>query len=190
MLDGFVNRYTVMLAHFADNPLNTWLPQFFRHATEDARHSFAAEIHRLLRHSDDAQQREAWERWLQRYWRDRLDGLPKPLDDTETRLMFACLPAFQTLFPTAVELALSMRSVPLSGSQTIYDLWRVDHGRNSPHAVARLLVHAVARLLVHLGEHASRDPTWHRANELIDVLLRADIPDNLRGQLVELLARL
>ena len=182
MLDGFVNRYTVMLAHFAEDAVDTWLPQFFRHAIDGARYSFASEIHRLLRHSDDAQQRETWERWLERYWKDRLEGVPKPLDDAETRLMFACLPAFQTLFATAVELALCMRSVPLSGSQTIYDLWRGDHGGNAPHAVAKLLVH--------LGEHASRDPSWQRADELIAVLLSADIPDNLRRQLMELLARL
>ena len=181
-LDGFVNRYTVMLAHFADDPVDTWLPEFFHHPSDGALLRFASEIHRLLRHSDDAQQRETWERWLKRYWKHRLDGVPKPLNDAETRLMFACLPAFKTLFATAVELALCMRSVPLSGSQTIYDLWRGNHGRDAPEAVAKLLVH--------LGEYASPDPTWHRADELITVLLSADIPDNLRRHLLELLARL
>ena len=181
MLDGFVNRYTVMLAYFADDPVDTWLPIFFSHATETTRHRFASEIHRLLGHSDDTQQHEAWERWLERYWKHRLEGIPKPLDDTETRLMFACLPAFHTLFATAVELALHMPPVPLSGSRIVYDLWRGDHGRNAPHAVSKLLVH--------LGEHASRDPSWYRADELIAVLLSADIPDNLRRQLMELLAR-
>ncbi len=182
MLDGFVNRYTVMLAHFADDPVDTWLPEFFRHATEGTRLRFASEIHRLLRHSDDAQQREAWERWLERYWKHRLEGVPKPLNDAETRLMFAWLPAIETLFATAVELALRMPSVPLSGSQAIYDLWRGNHGRAAPHAVAKLLIH--------LGEHASRDLTWHRADELINVLLSADILDSVRRQLQELLARL
>ena len=182
MLDGFVNRYTVMLAHFADDPVDTWLPKFFRHATEDTRRRFAVEIHHLLRHSDDTQQREAWGRWLERYWKYRLDGVPKPLNDTETKLMFAWLPAIETLFATAVELALHMPSVPLSGSQTIYDLWRGNHGRDTPHAVAQLLIH--------LGEHASPDPTWYRAAELISILLSADIPDHLRRQLLELLARL
>ena len=182
MLDGFVNRYTVMLAHFANDPVDTWLPKFFRHATEGARLRFASEIHRLLRHSDDAQQREAWKRWLERYWNDRLEGVPKPLNDAETRLMFAWLPAFETLFATAVELALRMPSVPLFGSQAIYDLWRGNHERDAPQAVAKLLIH--------FGEHASRDPTWHRADELIGVLLSACLPDDLRRPLLELLAKL
>ena len=92
------------------------------------------------------------------------------------------LPAFDTLFATAVELALRMPPVPLSGSQTIYDLWRGNHGRDAPEAVAKLLVH--------LGEHASPDPTWHRAPELITVLLSADLPDHLHRPLLELRARL
>ena len=182
MLDGFVNRYTLMLAHFADEPVETWVPEFFRHADKRARHHFASEIRRLLHHSDGAQQREAWERWLERYWKHRLEGVPKRLDDAETRLMFACLPAFGALFATAVELALGMPSVPLSCSQTIYDLWRGNHAHDAPEAVAKLLIH--------LGEHASPDPTWHRAPELITELLRSDLPDNLRRQLLELRARL
>ena len=182
LLDGFVNRYTQMLAHFADDPVEAWVSEFFRHANDAARYRFAFEIHQHLRHSDDSQQREAWARWLERYWKHRLEGVPKPLDDAEVRFTFAWLPAFQTLFPTAVEMALRMPSVSLSGSQTIYDLWRGDHGRDAPEAVAKLLIH--------LGGHASPDPAWHRAAELINVLLSADLPDNLRKQLLELLARL
>ena len=182
LLDGFVNRYILMLAHFADDSVDTWVAEFFRHASNGARYRFAFEIHRYLRHSDDVQQRETWERWLERYWRHRLDGVPKRLDDAETRLMFACLPPFGTLFATAVELALGMPSVPLSGSQTIYDLWRGNHAHEFPEAVAKLLIH--------LGEHASPDPSWHRAPELITVLLSTDLPDNYRRQLLELRARL
>ena len=92
MRDGFVNRYTVMFAHFAEDPVDTWLPQFLRHAIDGARYSFASEIHRLLSHSNDAQQRETWARWLERYWKDRLEGVPKPLDDAETKLMSPAFP--------------------------------------------------------------------------------------------------
>ena len=183
MLDGFVNRYTVMLAHFADDPVHTWVPEFFRHATE--RHPPTVSPPRFTASSATqtiSQQREAWERWLERYWKHRLEGVPKPLDDAEVRFTLAWLPAFQTLFATAVELALRMPSVSLSSSQTIDDLWRGDHGRDAPEAVAKLLIH--------LGEHASPDPAWHRAAELTNVLLSADLPDNLRKQLLELLARL
>ena len=182
MLDGFVNRYTIMLTHFANDSVETWLSEFFRHASKPARYRFATEIHTILRHSDDRQQLETWKRWLERYWRHRLEGVPKPLDDTETRLMFAWLPALHSLFPAGVEFALRMSSVPLSGSHVIYDLSRGNHRWDAPQAVTKLLLH--------LGEHASRDITWHHADELINVLLSADLSENWRRRLCELLAKL
>ena len=131
---------------------------------------------------DDARQREWWERWLERYWINRLAGVPKPLDDGEIRLMLGWLPALKTLFPTAVELALRVRSVPLSASRTIHDLDRGEHWRESPEAVAKLLIH--------LGQHASPDFAWHGSRELIVKLLSCELPDGLRKPLLELAAKL
>ena len=41
-------------------------------------------------------------RWLECYWTRRLDGVPLPLDEAETRRMIAWLPALRSLFPAAV----------------------------------------------------------------------------------------
>ena len=100
----------------------------------------------------------------------------------KARKSFPWLPALKTLFPTAVELALRMRSVPLSASRTIYDLDRGEHWRESPEAVATLLIH--------LGQHASPDPAWHGSRELIVKLLSCALPDGLRKSLLELAAKL
>ena len=181
-LDRFVDLYTATLAYFADDPVGKWIPAFFSHATDRARLRFASEIERHLRHMDDVPQREWWERWLKRYWTNRIEGVPKPLDDGEVRLMFGWLPSLKALFPTAVELALRMPSVPLSASRTIYDLERGEHWRESPEAVARLLIH--------LGKEVSPGSVWHGARELIAKLLSCDLPDDLRKQLLELAARL
>ena len=124
-----------------------------------------------------------WERWLESYWTHRLDGVPKPLDDGEIGVMIGWLPVLNSLFSTAVELAVGMRSVPISTNQTICDLWRGGHGRDSPEAVAKLLIH--------LGEHASLDPAWNRGRELIVTLLSSDnLLDGLRTPLLELAAGL
>ena len=45
-------------------------------------------------------------------------------------------------------------------------------------------------LLIHMGEHASRDPTWDRAKDLIVTLLSNDLPDDFHESLVDLLARI
>lgn len=171
-----------MLAYIADDPVGTWIPKFFDHAGDTARHRFAREIGHHLRHMDDTQQREWWERWSEGYWTHRLNGVPRPLDEAETRLMIAWLPALKSLFPTAVGLALRMPPVPLRTSGTIHDLFRGNHCRDFPEAAAKLIVH--------LGQQASPDCAWHRDRELIATLLDSDLPNSLRRPLLEVAAKL
>lgn len=181
-LDGFVDFWTLMIAHVADDPVGTWIPAFFDHAGGAARRRFASEIGRHLRQMDDTQQREWWKRWLETYWSRRVDGIPRALDETEIGLMIGWLPALKNLFSEGVELALRMRSVPIT-NHIIYDLWRGDHVDDSPVAVARLIVH--------LGDHASPGPAWYRGREVIAALLGNEhLPADLRKPLLELNARL
>lgn len=181
-LDRFVYFYTGILGYYSDDPVGKWVPAFFNDANLGARLRFATEIESHLRHMDDSQQREWWERWLQRYWTNRIEGVPKLLDDGEIGLMFRWLPALKTLFPTAVELAHRMPSVPLEAYRVVYDLDRGEHWHDSPEAVARLVIH--------LGKEASPGPVWHSAKELIVRLLSCDIQGDLRKQLLEMSARL
>lgn len=181
--DRFVDFWTLMVAHVADDPLGTWIPALFDHADGAARRRFASEIGRHLRQMDDVQQREWWERWLESYWSHRLDGIPRALDEAEIELMTGWLPAFKSLFSEGVELALRTRSVPMSANLIIHDLWRGDHVRESPEAVAKLMVH--------LGRHASPGPAWHRGREVIAALLGDEqLPAVLQKPLLELAARL
>ncbi|MYF90466.1 MAG: DUF4020 domain-containing protein [Boseongicola sp. SB0676_bin_33] len=181
-LDRFVDLFTGILAYFSDDPVGTWVPAFFSDATRAARLRFASEIERHLRRMDDAQQREWWERWLQRYWTNRIEGVPALLDDGEIALMFGWLPALKSLFPAAVELALRMPPVPLSASRIMYDLDRGEHWRETPEPVAKLVVH--------LGKKASPASVWHGAREVLVRLLSRNLPDDLRKQLLELATRL
>ncbi|MDE0002617.1 MAG: DUF4020 domain-containing protein [Rhodospirillaceae bacterium] len=182
-LDRFVDFLTLMLAHFADDPVGTWIPVFFDHADGAARYRFASEIGRHLRQMDDAHQREWWERWLGSYWSRRVDGIPRALDETEIGLMIGWLPALKSLFSDGVELALCTRSVPMPTNRTIHDLLRGDHVGDSPEAVAKLMIH--------LGKHASPGPAWYRGREVIAALLGNEhLPTDLRKPLLELAARL
>ncbi len=182
-LDRFIAFWTLMVAYVADDPVGTWIPAFFDHADGAARRRFASEIGRRLRQMEDAQQREWWERWLESYWSCRVDGTPRALNETEIGLMISWLPALKSLFSEGVELALRVRSVPMSTNHTIHDLWRGDHVRESPEAVAKLIVH--------LGKHASPGPAWYRSREVIAALLGDErLAPDLRKSLLELAATL
>ena len=182
-LDRFVDFWTLMLVYVSDDPVDAWIPSFFKHAGDTARHRFARQLGHHLRHMDDTRQREWWERWIECYWTHRLDGVPRPLDEAEARLMFAWLPALKSLFTAAVGLALRMAPVPLRTSRTIHDLYRENHCRDFPESAAKLIIH--------LGQRASPGPAWHSGRELIVTLLSSDdLPDGLRKPLLELAVRL
>ena len=180
-LRRFVEYFTLMLAQFADDPAGKWVPAFFEHADDDARQLFASQIERHLQHMDDAPQREWWRRWLERYWTNRLSGVPQPLAEDEIRLMIGWLPHFGDSFPAAVDLATAMPPVPLRTSRVLRDLARGDH-------VGRFPAY-VAKILIHLGQNGSPGPQWHGLGNLVDELLRADLPPETQHQLRELTAR-
>ncbi len=180
-LRRFVEYFTLMLAQFADDPAGKWVPAFFEHADDDARQLFASQIERHLQHMDDAPQREWWRRWLKRYWKNRLRGVPQPLAEDEIRLMIGWLPHFGDSFPAAVDLATTMPPVPLRTSRVLRDLARGDH-------VGRFPAH-VAKILIHLGQNGSPGPQWHGLGNLVDELLGADLPPETQHQLRELAAR-
>ena len=182
-LDRFVYFWVLMVAHFADDPLGTWIPAFFNHAEGAARIRFASEIGRHLQHMDDAQQREWWDHWLESYWSRRLDGVPRPLCEREIESMIGWLPSLKSLFSEGIKLALIGSSVPIHNNHIIADLWRGDHVGKSPEAIAKLMIH--------LGKHASRGPEWYRSREVIDALLGNEhLPVDLQGPLRELAAKL
>ena len=180
--DRFVDYFLWMVAHVADDPIDTWIPKFFEHAGDEARGRFASQVGHHLRRMDDPRQREWWARWLKCYWAGRLDGVPRPLGDVEIRHMTGWLPALKNLFPEAVRLATRMRPVPLSFSRAIHDLRSGNRSREFPEDVARFVVH--------LGTEASLGPAWSSAPELISTLLENPLPDDLREALQELAARL
>ena len=176
----FVEYFTLMLAQFADDPIETWVPAFFAHASGNARQHFASNIGRHLQRMDDAPQRDWWKRWLERYWTNRISGVPQPLVEDEIRLMIGWLPHFRDSFPSAVSLATAMPAVPLRTSRFLRDLARGDHVERFPADVAKLLIY--------LGQHTSPAPQWRGVGELVDVLLRADLPAETQHQLRELAA--
>ncbi len=181
----FIRRYITMLAYFAGDPLEAWIPRFFEHANEFARRFFAIAIGDSVQTLNDAQQQEWWQRWLKSYWENRLQGVPERLSDGEMGIMFFWLPEFRGVFPDAVNLAVEMQPEQFTNRTTdsgriVYLIEKGDLSERHPEAVAKLLIH--------LGRIKSRPRAWSKGKELIDKLLKANLSCEQKQQLKELAA--
>lgn len=181
----FIRRYFTMLANYTDDPLDKWIPVFFKHCDEYARRHFAITIKNHLEDMTDSQQQEWWNRWLKIYWQNRLQGLPEPLSDGEIGIVFCWLPDLKGVFPEAVDLAVQMQldrftNHSADSSRVVYMIEKGDLWERHPASVAQLLCH--------LGRIKSRSLAWPKGKELIQKLLKSDIPCELKRELKELAA--
>ena len=182
--NDFVRRYTIMLGYFAADPLETWVPKLLGHGGEEARGRFAFEIGSHLRGMDETRQEEWWGRWLKRYWENRLQGVPVPLEPGEVETMLGWLPALTEVFPEAVALAIRMPRVPLQHGYGLIDkLGKSD-------SLAEKHPREVAQLLIYLGQCNSPGYMWgDGGGALIEILVQSDLPKDLQQGLKELKAR-
>ena len=181
----FIRRYITMLAYFACDPLEAWIPRFFEHADEYARRFFAIAIGNSLKHMNDAQQQQWWSQWLNEYWTNRLQGVPEPLSVSEMGIMFCWLPELSGVFQEAVNLAVKMR--PEQFADQSVDSGRIVYQIEEGNLWERHPA-AVAELLIHLGRIQSRSRAWPKGKELLQKLLKADLPCEVKRKLKELAA--
>ena len=177
--NDFVTYYTTMLAYFAAGPLETWVRKLLDHGGEEARRRFAFEIGNHLSRMDETRQREWWCRWLKRYWGNRVQGVPAPLEPGEVETMLGWLPALTAVFPEAVALAIRMPQVPLQHGDVIYELSNSD-------SLVRKHPQEVAKLLIYLGQCDSPGYVWYKGTELVEKLIQSGLPKKLEQGLKEL----
>ena len=178
----FIKYYTIMIGYFAKDPIGTWIPTLLNDSNEAIRKQFASVVMYRLRDLDGVRQREWWQRWLDRYWRNRLQGVPVALDPGEIEAMFGWLPHLTAVFSEAVGLAIQMPSVPLRLGRITHELKKGNVVESHPEEVARLLIH--------LGKADSPPSGWHKGQELINELLQLALPSHLKQGLKELLTKL
>ena len=189
--DRFVDYYVKTAIYFIEDPLEKWIPKFFKHSSEENRREFTRGLGNLIRlsylHKQEAELNSMWNRWIKRYWNNRLLGVPRPLDENEIGKMFSWPIYFGSVFPEAVELAVQME--PTSAQEAVdarlsYDFSETDLPSTYPKATARLLLY-LGNLPLSLG--ASMD-LRDQGTEIIDNLLTLtyDFSDDMRRDLEDL----
>lgn len=178
----FIRKFTTLVTYFVDKPLDSWIPMFFGQGEVNDRRGFALSLANHLQHMETEPQRNLWNRWLRKYWENRLQGTPARFDPSEARPMFYWLVHLQDLFPDAVELAVQAPELPSEYAAPFHLLTEKGTAENHPEATAKLLIHWSSQ----------KPPRWAMlgGKELVEKLLGQDLPENLRQRLKEIQAEL
>ena len=200
--DRFIKYYIYMFEYLDENPLDRWIPKFFQYASQEqpseteesmlfpsnsqgAKDYFAAEVGSRLQHMDETERQEWWQRWLKRYWENRLDGIPDELETGEVAQMLEWLPHLTVVFPEAVDLTVQMTVGPLQ------DCWIMEAlSVSDENELWRRHPESVAKLLIYLWEYELPRHSWRSARDLIDNLLSSDISEQFKEELEEIKVQL
>ena len=178
----FIRSYTELVAYFVDDPLSSWIPTFFESASVEDRRKLAWNLTDILRHMETERQKELWDRWLQKYWENRLLGTPAKLDPSEAGAMLHWVPELHSQVPAAVDLAIQMQNPQLEYCSIVSDLNRGEMGERYPQATAKLLIYLANCNLPRWG--------WHQGKELIEKLIQSGLPEDLKDKLKDIPVKL
>ena len=157
---GFA-RLTVGISLYSTTPpLGSevpWLKQLASTSSEQTRVAFIRALGHELSNLSPEQRRQQWDRWVNRYLSDRVNGEPKPLsplEATTTALVGTLLP---DLFPEVVDIV-ALTPAPLAPAQAILRLLtdRRDEATESESTIAEQHPHATAKLLAHMLARPTR----------------------------------
>ena len=180
--DRFIEAYVTMIGYHANNLSDEWIPKFFAHSDAKSRHIFASKVDNHLYRMDEARQQNYWQRWLKRYWQNRLEGVPNPLESDEIKGMLEWLPHLTGVFSEAVALAIKMPKIQGNAGEMLYGL--EEGGLPNTHP------EAMAQLMIYLGQSDLLRYNLSQDRELIDKLLQSNLSSELKQELKELDAQL
>ena len=153
----------------------------FPRDVQETKDYFAVEVGRRLQHMAETEQQEWWQRWLKRYWENRLHGVPAALEIGEIAHMLNWLPHLTAVFPEAVDLAVQMPQ------RSLQNCWVIDEfSINDENDLWQRHPESAAKLLIYLWECDLPRSSWHSARDLIDQLLSLNISSERRRELQEI----
>ncbi|MGO9442989.1 MAG: DUF4020 domain-containing protein [Terriglobales bacterium] len=163
---------------------NGWLYRFLAAVKVDTRTAWVWAMHSVIGGLDDGAKVHLWQRWLRAYWRQRLQGIPLPLEPAETGLMLEWVLNLGPVLPEVVELICAGPYPTLQHSMLYYSVAESALLKQYPDAFAKLLAFLTA------GENRREiydlDRLTRAAEELITLIPSNPVLRTLCNELVRL----
>ena len=139
----------VSVAPDAPTGASMWLTGFTSTASDATREEFIDAVARHLRTEDSQAISAQWHGWMHDYWRSRLEGIPRPLNETESAALAGWVALLGEDAPAAVDLVRRTPTPILQDSSLFTEAYSVNQGTghfirfvdHHPHAAARFMAH-------------------------------------------------
>lgn len=181
----FSEHLAVIALYGGGNPLEEhWLTRFLKTVSVEDRGNWARHVGTQLNRMRKEAKEHLWTRWLECYWRARNQGVPVPLDASETKVMAEWVFHLHPVFSAAVDCLCNGPPPRLEHTYLFRKLSEKGYTKEFPDASARLLL----RLLSSPGEV----PIYHctKLEELTEQLIDAGTASETSRQLCERLTEI
>jgi hypothetical protein len=187
-LAGHCDRFCDHLAEIAVygkiNPNDHgWLRRFLSSVGTEGRKKWASSLESILRNEGEERKTAVWNDWLNEYWRERIRGIPLPLESAEVGMMVEWTASLQPVFPQVVDRICESPNPTFQWAHLYHDLRKSNIAPQHPDSMARLLLHLLP----------GANPTYYDMGELVVIveeLARSGGPAGALSQICEELGRL
>ncbi len=136
----FCNHLAEFAVFGAIDPIdNGWLEEFLTRSNHRERINWVRNVTQILREADDQAKVSAWDRWIERYLRRRVEANPIPLGAEESGAMCEWTLMLQSHYAEIVALLLTGPAPDVKGDMFYYRLHEAALLDHAPALTARLL---------------------------------------------------
>ncbi|HEX7424819.1 MAG TPA: DUF4020 domain-containing protein [Terriglobales bacterium] len=185
MRRGFCGHLAGIAVYASIHPLETgWLSRFVAAVKSETRALWADQLHFVIKNLDGPAKLHLWQRWLQTYWEERLQGRPLPLTPNETGEMVDWVLDLGPVIPEVVDLVCESPYPDLGHSMVYYSISESVLLKQYPDAFTKLL------LFLTTGERARPIYDLDRLQVAVEQLVELNPRNPQLWQLCDELARL
>jgi hypothetical protein len=140
--EGLCSHLAGIAVFSSIDPLDQgWLNRFLTTVQEEEREMWASSVSMTLQGTTGAFKATVWNRWIKKYWRSRIEGVPAPLSAGEVRRMVSWVIHLEPAFSEAVDAFCASSAPKLDFDYIYHEFAQSDVGKQHPNSAAKFLFH-------------------------------------------------